>query len=238
MFFQTNVAWYFQIWPWIGLGGAISILILLFTTNILRSNFNQNRWLDPFWLAWLCNAAYLIHNVEEYGIDLTGRSYGFPQSIAELAGKAPGGMFFVAVNITMFWIAGPLAAVLARYKGSKMLASAMASIMFINAITHTLPAIITKSYDTGLLTALIIFFPITLWTYYVIFIRTNKNYRALCTSISLGLFYHIMLFVSILGLFKPGIAGTNIVALIMFFGAFLYVYLADFSNKLLYQQTD
>lgn len=51
--------WYEVEWPWIGFGGAIAILVLLFCTNFLKSNQNAVKWKDPEWLAWLCTAAYL-----------------------------------------------------------------------------------------------------------------------------------------------------------------------------------
>ena len=37
-------------WPWMGLGGGIVLLILLFATNIFRSN-KESRLKDPRWLS-------------------------------------------------------------------------------------------------------------------------------------------------------------------------------------------
>lgn len=72
--------------PWLGLAGAIVLLLLLFGSNILRSDKAVSRWRDLTWLSWAGATAYLIHNVEEYGIDLFGRTYAFPMSMCQLFG--------------------------------------------------------------------------------------------------------------------------------------------------------
>jgi hypothetical protein len=65
-------SWFDLHWPWIGLVLSAALLLVLFTTNLFRSDLSKSRWFDPAWLAWLAPAAYMIHQFEEYGIDARG----------------------------------------------------------------------------------------------------------------------------------------------------------------------
>ena len=47
-----NYSYFFNIWPWMGLGAAVVVLILLFCTDWLRGDTAKSRWRDPFWLGW------------------------------------------------------------------------------------------------------------------------------------------------------------------------------------------
>ena len=67
----TNVA--IVLFPWIGGGAAVVLLILLFGTHVLQSEPGTSKWYDRVWLSWLALTIYLLHNVEEYGIDVFGR---------------------------------------------------------------------------------------------------------------------------------------------------------------------
>ena len=80
---------FMHVWPWMGLGAAIVLIVLLFGTNALRSTEGGPRWKDPTWFAWLAAVAYMIHNVEEYGIDFTGATLAFPQMMEGLMGAMP-----------------------------------------------------------------------------------------------------------------------------------------------------
>lgn len=234
MFFSNNIAWYYRIWPWVGFGAAIFMLVLLFATNYLRDNLNIERWYDPYWLAWLCTATYLLHNAEEYGIDLTGKRYSFPKSITStLAQCGVNDILYVAVNIPLLWLLSPLAAYIGQKKHSKMMASFTVAIMLINIIPHTFSAIFYEQYNPGLLTALFLLIPISVWTYYINFIRINSNYRALSISITLGVIYHLFIFFSIQGLFRSGIASRSKCAFFIFIVSILYYFLVAESDKLI-----
>lgn len=47
-------------WSWMELGVGIVLFILLFATDIFRSN-NESRLKDPRWLSWLLVPVYLVH---------------------------------------------------------------------------------------------------------------------------------------------------------------------------------
>ena len=96
--FSADYSYFFNIWPWMGLGGAVVVLILLFCTDWLRGDTTKSRWKDPFWLGWAFMVCYMLHNVEEYGFDLTGAHNGFPSAMAGIFGQPLAEYFFLTVN--------------------------------------------------------------------------------------------------------------------------------------------
>lgn len=222
---ETTVGWYNVVWPWIGLGAAIVLLILLFSTNVLRKNLTISRWKDPSWLAWLLTTAYLLHNVEEYGIDMYGHLYAFPETMARMlntsstAGGLPPAAFFTAVNISMFWFASPIAAKLGR-GNHRFFAVAMSGVIFINALSHIVPWVIGMGYTSGALTAVIIFLPVSLWVFHACFGKGKLKYSTLGLVILLGAFSHLFLFLGI-KLYTDNVVGTTIVVLMQVINAVL-----------------
>lgn len=213
---------YYLVWPWIGLGGAIAIIILLFCTNILRMDLNKSRWRDGAWLAWLASAAYLVHNVEEYGIDLFGNLHQFPNTMVEMMNTNPPEVFYMAVNISMFWIASPIAARLARKH--PVVATGMAGELFINALSHIAPLVGGTGYTAGTLTACIIFLPVSLWTFYTCFGKEKLSYKVLATIIGIAIVSHLILMLSI-KLFAAGAIATVGIVLMQICNACLTVIL-------------
>ena len=47
---QTH--WFYTVWPFIGVGGAIVMVAILLLTDTFRGNTTVSRWRDPVWLAW------------------------------------------------------------------------------------------------------------------------------------------------------------------------------------------
>ncbi|MBT8339105.1 MAG: hypothetical protein HKP58_15880 [Desulfatitalea sp.] len=47
-------------WPWIGGAAALVLLVLLFGTDLLRSEKRTSRWRDRVWLAWMAAFPFLI----------------------------------------------------------------------------------------------------------------------------------------------------------------------------------
>jgi hypothetical protein len=68
--------------PWIGGLAAVVLLVLLFGTDVLRSGSATSRWRDPVAMSWMATVAYLLHNVEEYAVDLLGLRMRFPMHSA------------------------------------------------------------------------------------------------------------------------------------------------------------
>lgn len=154
-------------WPWVGAATAGVLLLLLFATPLFRTPGIRSRWHDTAWLAVLAIPLYMLHQVEEYGIDLQGvrnafrgalcGKLGFPDAATCLIPFS----FFTAVNVGTVWIASVLAAVIGRRR--PLLALSAYGIMLVNALTHIMVALHDRAYNPGLLTAVVLFVPFGLW---------------------------------------------------------------------------
>lgn len=159
--------WFDYAWPWIGLCFAAVLLVLLFATDLLRADAGRSRWQDTRWLSFLAVATYMVHNVEEYGISATGVVHAFPDSLCTVLGQQPYPAcalptgFYLLVNLPLVWVAAPLAAILA---GSRLIALTLWGVIAVNAVVHIVPAIASREYDPGLLTATLLFLPLSIWT--------------------------------------------------------------------------
>ncbi|MGV8997132.1 MAG: HXXEE domain-containing protein [Parvibaculaceae bacterium] len=199
--------WFDLNFPWIGLGIAAILASLLFGTNLLRHNMTQSRWRDPVWLSWLGMLAYLIHNVEEYGLDILGQHHAFPDALCTNIGLGAypacpvPPAFYLAVNITMFWLVAPLAALLARRY--PLAGLSVYSVIFINALVHIAPMLATQSYNPGALSALVIFLPLSLWVAHTCFGADKLSYQTLAWLVATGIIVHVILAGSVL-LFTHG----------------------------------
>jgi hypothetical protein len=60
--------WFYDVWAFIGAGGAIVMVAILLTTDTFRSNPTVSRWRDAVWLAWLAAPLYWVHQLEEYSL--------------------------------------------------------------------------------------------------------------------------------------------------------------------------
>ena len=155
----TDVA--LVLFPWIGGGAAIVFLFLLFGTRLLQSEPSSSRWRDRVWLSWLAVAIYLLHNVEEYGIDVFGRMTQFPAEICSVL-NLPGppdcpipAAYFLSVNIPLIWVVAPIAALLSRRH--PVIGLAFYGVIFVNLFFHIMPLLAGTGFGPGTLTALVLF---------------------------------------------------------------------------------
>jgi hypothetical protein len=224
--FDMDIAWYYQAWCWVGLGAAIVLLILLFTTNVLRNNLNNSRWKDPVWLAWFVSAGYLLHNAEEYGIDLTGVMYAFPKSAETVLETGFSGAYYMAVNLSLIWFVFPIAAALSRKY--RMMPVGMAAFMFINAIGH-IASIAMQGYNPGVFTSIVLFIPLAIWTFYVCVGKGKLKYSALLYALCIGVLATLLLLVST-RIYE--MAGTLISVIFLVLNAALVLYLWYAAQKI------
>lgn len=219
------MAWLNTAFPWIGLAGAV-VLSALLASNALRSNPAVSRWRDLSWLSWVGVAAYLIHNVEEYGIDLTGRTYSFPQAFCAMFGfsaayphcPAPGEVF-TAVNVPMFWIAAPLGACLSRRHPWAGLG--IFSVIAVNMVAHIGSAVAHRgAYNPGLFTAVLIFLPLASW---VLAGARLLRGSAVAAVIALGVVAHLNLIAAMLLLVRGIVHQASIVVLLQTLNAALLI---------------
>jgi len=218
-------SWFDLTWPWIGGVGAVMLLTLLFGTNLLRSDLGTSRWRDRVWLSWLAVFAYLAHNVEEYGIDLFGRKHEFPDTLCINLGlpaypdcPVPPS-FFLAVNLSMFWIAAPLAALLSRRH--PLIGLSLYSVVFANALAHIVPFMTGLGYSAGTLTAFMLFLPLSVWIAYACFGSGGLSYKAMTLLMVHGVILHAVLLGSSL-LFRSGAISSSVLVSIQCLNAVLF----------------
>ena len=195
-----------HVWPYMGLGAAL-LLALLLTTDILRSDRSVSRWHDLVSLTWAGTLAYLLHQFEEHGIDAEGAHYAFRGFMCATLGfpdakTCPVPLSYItSVNIAAVWLAGPAAALLGRRWPA--LALSYFSIPFINFLGHTVPYLINGTYNPGVLTAILVFLPLSLWAFRVALVRYRLGWSTVFATVLAGVILHAILLLSV----KAYIAG-------------------------------
>jgi hypothetical protein len=219
--------------PWIGATAAAVLLVLLFSTNRLRGDLNQSRWRDLSWLSWLAVAIYLIHNVEEYGVDLLGQFHAFPHFMCAMLAQPPypscpiPAPFYLAVNLPLFWVGAPVAAILSRRH--PILGLSVYGVIFVNALTH-LGAFLRSGYNPGVLTALILFLPVSFWVARVCFGEHGLPYGGLAFIVADGVLLHVVLIGSTM-LFLHGVIGRAVLTGIQILNAILFFVFAWIAER-------
>lgn len=218
--------------PWIGLAAAVILSLCLFLTDRLRGERMRSQWRDRVWLSWLAVAVYLVHNVEEYGIDLSGRFHAFPSSMCVTLGQPPfpdcviPPAFFLSVNLPLFWIGAPVAALSSRRH--PVIGLSLYGVIFVNALAH-LGEFARAGYNPGALTALVLFLPLSVWVAHVCFGKDELPYAALAFIAVEGAVLHVILIGSV-KLFLLGALGPAALVTIQILNAalfFLFAWLAE-----------
>ena len=107
---------FFHVWPWIGLGAAIVLLILIFCTDFLRSDKTKSRFLDPVSLAWMGAVIYMLHNLEEYGVDMYGNQQAFTTLMYQLLGVRISEAAFLCCNLLLVWVVATIITTLIAFR--------------------------------------------------------------------------------------------------------------------------
>lgn len=223
-----ETTWFDMNWVWIGSCLGLVLAFFLLFTNKLRSNLETPRYKDLYWLGWACSLAYFIHNFEEYGIDITGMQYGFSASIERLAGMLGGSgdvpaLFFTMVNVSMVWIAFPLLAAMGKKRPLASLV--LASMLLVNAVTHTAPFIIGVGYTSGAVSAMVLFYPLVIWMF-VLSVGKAKGKlpgTSLLAAIGIGVLCHVVLMGSVILFVLRGAYSGEVLVAIQVFNAALLV---------------
>jgi hypothetical protein len=188
------------VWPWIGIGAA-GLLLILLCTNALRSDRSVTRWADMVWLTWAGTFVYLVHQFEEHGIDLMDNAYAFRGFLCANVGFADPNAcpvplsFITAVNVAAVWLAGPLSALLAvRWP---VIGLSFFAIPAINLFAHAGPAILSGHYNPGLLTALVLFLPLCLVVFATAVSRYGLGVRSIIVTLLAGVALHLVLMTSL-----------------------------------------
>lgn len=194
------------IWPWIGLGAAVALLVVLFATDGLQADRRASRWFDLQWLVWLAFAAYLLHQFEEHGVDLLGQPYAFRTDLCRILSyrdpiACPVPLSFItAVNVGTVWIAGLVSVLLVRRMPP--IGLSFFAIPLVNALTHIGSAVVEWRYNPGLLTACVLFVPLNIWTLWVARARLGAPLRALGLTLAGGIAVHAVLMGSLMAFLR------------------------------------
>lgn len=219
------MAWFDIIFPWIGLAGALGLLALL-PTDVFRSDRRLPRRSDLTWLSWAGVLVYLLHNVEEYGVDWHGQSYAFPKAFCAMFGfSRPGavcpvpGAVFAAVNVSLFWVAAPLAAAMSRRH--RLAGIAIHGVIAVNLAAHVGQGIASGAgYNPGWLTAVVLFLPLSVWT---LLLSGVAGRAAAAFALGLGLAIHGVLIASMLLLVKGLVHSVPLIVLVQVLNAALLI---------------
>jgi hypothetical protein len=192
-----DVAW--LAWPWVGLGGAVVLFIVLFATDWLRGDSSRGRWHDAAWLAWLPVPVYLLHVFEEYGLHVTGGQFDLVTSFVETGVDAMfGGIplaLFPEVNVLLIYVAFPIAAFLG---GRRPIVGFMPyGFMLVNGLTHiggTLRAGGGFLATPGNFTGLLVFIPLFVWFCYACRKDRLLSAKGMALAIVAGVVQHLGVF--------------------------------------------
>ena len=189
---------FYHVWPWIGLGAAIVLIILIFCTDMLRSDTRQSRWKDPVTLAWMSVVVYLLHNFEEFGLDLYGHQLGFTYFVNGLTGLHTTEGLSLGCNLSLIWCVFPLTAWMVQ-RGHRGMAAGMACFALLNGTGHIMQAIVFGMYNPGLLNSALLCWPLGIWTLYVCFGQEKQPKTNILWLFLAAVAYHVVLLATGIG---------------------------------------
>jgi hypothetical protein len=185
------VANYLQLrWPDIGLGGALFIGLMAAGSSgrALDADARVTRF------HWLLLLIYLIHQFEEHGVDLYGRSYYF-RTYANAALEARGLELtqgaILRINTLMVW----LAFLLAVWGGRRLPWPGMtaAALVLTNGLSHIAIALTRGEYNPGLASSIVLFLPVAILYFRRIPGECGLGRRAIAVAIAYGVASHALL---------------------------------------------
>ena len=188
-------------WPWMGLGMACIMIILLFRTDLLRSSINIPRWRDPIWIAWCAMPAYLLHQFEEYACHITNGQYDIITGV--LNNKAmPFDLtnltmaHFPYVNIALAWIAVPITVCVGKKFHKPIVAMAPIGFIIANGMLHFMGTITGKMPivdNPGFFTGTFVFLPLGFLMILACVRGGFTNGKGLAVAIVSGVIGHLIL---------------------------------------------
>lgn len=192
---------------WMKIGTYMAPVLVFFAFKGREGN-NQPALTDVTFMATLMAAAYMIHQFEEHWIDLLGRQYPLYEYlntlIASVAGEdrygvmTPAAIFYI--NTGLVWTIAFLAILVSP--NHIFPALAMAGIMLVNGVSHVLAAIAAFEYNSGLLTSVVLFLPISLSFYSATRRAGLASIQMIMAGVAWGFLGHVVLFA---GLFAANV---------------------------------
>lgn len=142
--------------------------------------------------------AYTVHQFEEHGYDLLGQTFAFETYMDAVLGPIMGcaegakcpfdRMNIFMINTIMVW--WPLGMLIALGRGSLTADLCGVAILFVNAILHIVASLVFGNYNPGLLTAIVVFFPVSAYAVHRLFAIYGPSRTALFHGFIYGVFLH------------------------------------------------
>lgn len=182
-------------WVMAGMGGAFFAIMML-VSGVRLQAFGRT---DPLaTAAWFLLIAYLLHQTEEHGIDLLGRTYAFlGYGNMVLAERFPDGslqlteLAIYRINTLLVWV--PF--LLAIWAGRRLpwVGLAAAGLMLANGAFHIFIAFERGEYNPGLATAIVFFLPLSLTYLSRSYREAGTGLLAILVAIAYGVAGHAVL---------------------------------------------
>ena len=202
------------LWPWIGLGAAGMLLLLLAGSPALVDDRRVPRWHDLGWLVFAALALTLLHQFEENGLDLTGRPAGLLNALCTGFGfrdavACPVPLSVITgFNVGTVWIAA-LIAVLTVHR-HPLVGLTVFAVPLGTLILHIGAAVGLMRYNSGLATALLLL-PLAAWTLLVAGHRHGAGPKAFAALFAAAVLSAAVTFALLLAA-RHAIVGDGVIA--------------------------
>lgn len=168
-------------------GGFLAGLLLLVLTPVLAQG-----WPLALTLVFLVIPTYMLHQYEEHDGDR------FHRAVNQLMGQGrdvlPSGAIFL-INVPLVWSVNAWVFAVARSDLGWGLIGLYT--LLANALVHIVPAVATRRYNPGLITAVILFLPLGLWGSQAVLAATPVTLlqQAVAIAVAVGVHVGIVLYV-------------------------------------------
>ena len=187
----------FDHWMKIGTFMAPFLLFLVFAGRDVDTSVHA----DTRFLSVLMLVFYIIHQFEEHWIDVFGNIYAFQgylnDTLRKLLGTVDPNIILITktdifvINTSLVWLVASLA-ILSAPK-TTFPALCMASIIFINALSHIISGLRDLSYNPGLATSVLVFLPFAIWFYRSVLERHITNRKQILLALGWAFIGHAIL---------------------------------------------
>jgi hypothetical protein len=203
-------------WPWVGLCIALPLLAGLFLWPTPDHATMAARFTRPSRLVWFPLPIYMLHQVEEHGIDLLGRHYHFQADLCSRLGHASVDdcagtpLFIFAVNVGSVWIAGVLSGLVGLRR--PLVTTGMIGIIAVNALAH-LGAFMRSGgvYNPGVLSGTFLFLPAAVLLFRALLVQGVIRRHDVVLGLLTGVVVHAVLIGSLLAADR-GLIGQSALA--------------------------
>lgn len=183
-------------WPWMGIGGAAVMAVLLFATDFLRSDPHVSRWRDPAWLAWVLPPLLMVHQFEEYACHVVDGQYALISTMGAMVEQFNVPLaHFPLMNMVFAWVALPLAAIVA--KRNPVVGLSGYGFVLANAFTHIGASVamgISPLDNPGFFTGVFAFVGLNIWVAYICIGTSGIGLKGWTIMLLGGILGHVTLF--------------------------------------------